>query len=129
MTAIRIDVGTANIDVQRTTVNAVEQWWLDASELAALDLAIYRLENHLTFNSLIGSIRLPRRSHERYEFIGYPAQIIGWGNDNTGSSARILQYGNYLILSNAVCGDRFQTFYEMCSIANDWHPDLSTQGG
>ncbi|XP_070508217.1 collagenase-like [Chironomus tepperi] len=119
VTAIRIDVGTSNIDVHRTTVNGVDVWWLDASELAALDLAIYRLENHLTFNSLIAPVRLPRRYHTNFEFVGFPSQIIGWGTDNTGSSARILQYGNYLILSNQVCGDRFTTFFEMCSVAND----------
>jgi hypothetical protein len=110
-------------------VYAEEQWWLDASDLAALDLAIYRLVEHLTFNSLIDFVRLPRRAQQNHEFVGYPSVIIGWGNDNSGSSARILQYGHYRILSNTVCGDRFQTFYEMCSIADDWHPDLSTQGG
>ncbi|KAG5682543.1 hypothetical protein PVAND_011890 [Polypedilum vanderplanki] len=129
VTAVRIEVGTSNIDVHRTRVYAEEQWWLDASELAALDLAIYRLIEHLTFNSLISSVRLPRQSQRNHEFVGYPSQIIGWGNDNSGSSARILQYGNYRILSNTVCDDRFQTFYEMCSIADDWHPELSTQGG
>ncbi|CAG9801905.1 unnamed protein product [Chironomus riparius] len=54
-------------------------WFAPAIDGWNPDLAVCEMSEPFPFNSRIGSIRLPSRTQQGYEFAGYPIQIIGWG--------------------------------------------------
>jgi Trypsin len=121
-----MDMGTSNVDNNRLTLTASEYYWLDPSVNSALDIAIYKTSTDIIFNGLIQAIRLPSRRQRNEEFIGWPAEIMGWGN--VVADNRILFYGNFRILANRACLNQVQSFYEMCIVPEN-NMNLAAQSG
>lgn len=119
-------IGTVSRDKPGTIVNSVEFWYLEKPSTLVKDLAMLRFSQPIARTSAIDFIRLPSRAQTNYEFIGWPVTTIGWGRDDSGSSAVHLQYADFIVVSIRVCTSRF-TEYEICYVDNG--TDSMTQSG
>lgn len=115
ITNVAFLIGTVNRNVPGTTINSLEFWFLEHPQTLVMDIAIFRFAQPIVRTALIDFVRIPSRVQTNYEFVGWPVTTIGWGVDNTGSSAVHLQFANFVVVSINVCGDRF-TEYEICYV-------------
>jgi secreted trypsin-like serine protease len=121
-------IGTVNRNVAGTVVNAADFWFVEQPATLVRDLSMFRFADAIQATPTIGFIRLPTRSQglSNYEWIGWPVTLIGWGRDNTGTSAIHKQFAQFRVLSNGVCSTRF-TEYELCYV-DDGTSSMSQPG-
>ncbi|KAG5668550.1 hypothetical protein PVAND_016488 [Polypedilum vanderplanki] len=115
ITNIGFLIGTVNRNVPGTTVNTNEFWFVEQPATLVRDLSMFRFAQPIQETPAIGFIRLPARSQQYYEWIGWPVTLIGWGRDNTGAGAIHKQFAQFRVLANSVCSTRF-TEYELCYV-------------
>jgi V8-like Glu-specific endopeptidase len=120
-------LGTVNRNVPGVNINAAEFWWHPQSSTLGDDISLFRLVAPVTVTNLVAPIRIVDRSHVGLSFAGSNITVAGWGLDNTGGAAIVLQWANFRVLASNQCAAGF-TPTEMCYVA---HPGstASTQGG
>lgn len=87
------------------------------------DLSIIRLQTPLQLNDNLQPIRLPNREWGNWGWEGAEIAIMGFGNDNSGSPARILQFGYFRVQTCAEMRD-----WEFCATPSR-NLTTSTQAG
>jgi Trypsin len=120
-------LGTVNRNVPGVTVNAAEFWWHPQQTTLGQDISLFRLAAPIGITNLIAPIRIVDRSHVGLSWEGTNVTTAGWGLDNTGSAAIVLQWANFRVLANNQCAAGF-TVSEMCYVAHAGST-ASTQGG
>ena len=89
------------------------------------DITIIRLNTNISFTNNLQPIRLPNREWGNFDYAGWEFNIMGFGGDNSGGLARILQYGYFRVHTSGACN--FQQ-WEFCGLASR-NSITSTQGG
>jgi len=116
ITSIGMLVGTVNRNVPGTTLQMAEFWWMQQPATLVRDIALIRSTVHFTPGLLINTVPIPRRAQTNYAFTGQEVTLIGWGVDNTGSTAMHLQWATFLAVPFSQCTANFREPYEICYI-------------
>jgi len=116
ITTINLLVGTVDRSVAGgSTFQSAEFWWHPQPATLVDDVALIRTGTNFPNTANIRPIRIPIRAQTNFAFDG-PVTLIGWGLDNTGSSAIRLQCAPFTAVPLSSCTANFRAPSEICYI-------------